>query len=96
MWSLLTFAVISIMMNELSSYAKNLSDEAKEQYKKKMEIISGLDPFNAGAIDELADCLPSLEVTDIVLYLVLQTSFITTRQFKAFKGLEAYNQFVSG
>lgn len=28
--------------------------------------------------------------------LVLQTSFLTSKQFKARKGLEAYNQFVSG
>ena len=29
-------------------------------------------------------------------YLVLQTSFITAKQFKAHKGLESYNQFVCG
>jgi len=32
----------------------------------------------------------------LVLYLVLQTSFVTSSQFKAHKGLEACNQFVSG
>ena len=84
------------MMNELSSYAKGLSEEAKERYKKKLEIINGLDPFNASAIGELADCLPPLVAADIVSYLVLQTSFLTARQFKARKGLEAYNQFVNG
>ena len=78
-----------------SSYAKDLCEEAKEQFKK-LEIINGLDPFNAGAIDELAGCFPPLEAADIVSYLVLQTSFITARQFKARKGLEAYNQFISG
>ena len=36
-----------MMMNELSSYAKDLSEEAKERYKKKLEIINRLDPFNA-------------------------------------------------
>jgi len=40
--------------------------------------------------------LPPLEAADIVSYLVLQTSFITARQCKTRKGLEAYNQFVSG
>ena len=85
-----------VMMNELSSYAKGLSEEAKERYKKKLEISIGLDPFNASTIGELADCLPPLEAADIVPYLVLQTSFITARQFKARKGLEVYNQFVSG
>ena len=40
--------------------------------------------------------LPLVEASDIVAYLVLQTSFLTTKQFKAYKSLEAYNQFVSG
>ena len=37
-----------------------------------------------------------IDASDLVSYLVLQTSFITAKQFKARKGLEAYNQFVSG
>ena len=37
-----------------------------------------------------------MEACDLVSYLVLKTSFITSAQFKACKGLEAYNQFVSG
>ena len=41
---------------------------------------------------------PPVEDCNLVLYLVLQTSFadilITMSQFKARKGLEAYNQFV--
>ena len=66
------------MMNELSSYAKGLSEEAKERYKKKLEIINGLDPFNASAFRELADCLPPLEAADIVSYL---TVFVVVRVF---------------
>ena len=50
-----------LMMNELSSYAKGLSEEAKERYKKKLEIINGLDPFNASTTGELPDCLAPLE-----------------------------------
>lgn len=37
-----------------------------------------------------------MEASDIVSYLVLQTSFLTAKQFKAYKSLESYNQFVSG
>ena len=29
-------------------------------------------------------------------YLVLQTSFLTTKQFKAYKSLDAYSQLVNG
>ena len=39
---------------------------------------------------------PPLDASDLVSYLVLQTNFITSKQFKAHKSLEAYNQFVSG
>ena len=42
------------------------------------------------------DDYPPVEDCDLVSYLVLRTSFISMDQFKARKGLEAYNQFVSG
>ena len=42
------------------------------------------------------DCLPPVESTDLLCYLVLETSFYTQKQFKAFRSLEAYNQMVSG
>ena len=32
-----------------------------------------------------------MDVSDLVSYLMLQTSFITSEKFKARKGLEAYN-----
>ena len=32
----------------------------------------------------------------LLSYLVLETSFYTKKQFKAFKSLEAFNQIVSG
>lgn len=34
--------------------------------------------------------------TDLLCYLVMDTSFYTKEQFKAFKSMEAYNQMVSG
>ena len=45
-------------------------------------------------IGEEVDVTPPVDVCDLVSYLVLQTSFMTAKQFKAYKGLEAYNQFV--
>jgi len=44
----------------------------------------------------LADGYPPVESIDTVSYLVLRTIFVTAEQLKARKGLEAYNQFVSG
>ena len=61
-----------------------------------MNVIGGIDPFQTGNIGKLDDRLPDIEASDIVSYLVLQTSFMIAKQFKARKGLEAYNQFVSG
>ena len=40
--------------------------------------------------------LPPVKATDLVSFLVLETSFVTVKQFKAHKSMEAYNQFVSG
>ena len=37
-----------------------------------------------------------MESIDTVSYLVLRTSFVTAEQLEAWKGLEAYNQFVGG
>ena len=79
----------------MSVYAESLSEEAKTRYKEKLNIIDRFDPF-AGTAGELADRSPPVEAADVVSYLVLQTSFITAKQFKARKSLEAYNQFVSG
>lgn len=60
-------------------------------------MINGVDPF-AGKVTEgeQFDGYPPVEDCDLVSYLVLRTSFISMSQFKARKGLEAYNQFVSG
>ena len=78
----------------LSIYAESLSEEAKTRYKGKLNMIDGFDPFS-GTAGELADRSPPVEPADIVLHLVLQTSFITAKQFKARKSLEAYDQFVN-
>ena len=91
------FSVISYEeMQNLSTYADNLKPEAKDRYLRKISTIGGADPFLNPIPGEIADCVPSVEVCDLVSYLVLKTSFVTSAQFKARKGLEAYNHFVSG
>ena len=42
--------------------------------------------------------LPPIDSSDLVsyMYLVLQMSFVTAKQFKAHKSMEGYNQFVCG
>ena len=40
--------------------------------------------------------LPAVEYPDIANYLVLQTSWATKQQMKAYKSMDAYNFFISG
>ena len=82
-------------MQRLSEYANNLPSDAKARYVEKLDFIGGIDPFQTANVGELDDHLPDVDASDLVSYLVLQTSFVTAKQFKARKGLEAY-QFISG
>lgn len=83
------------MQRKLSPYAEKLSNEARSRYEDKLAVIGGLDPFQ-GCPGEPCEDVPPVEASDLVAYLVLQTNFLTTTQFKAHKSLEAYNQFVCG
>ena len=79
----------------LSSYAKNLESHVQERYLKKISVV-GVDPAAIPSEQFSSECLPPIEVSDLLSYLVLETSYYTNQQFKAFKSLEAYNQIVSG
>ncbi len=73
-------------MERLSPYAEQLASDAKERYKKKISLIGGLDPF-LGPLGECTETVPSVEASDLGSYLVLQTSFLTAKQFKAHKSM---------
>ena len=77
------------------TYFEGLPEDAKARYRSKLQLIGGLDPFSS-PLGEPVDVVPPVEACDLVAYLVLQTSFLTSKQFKARKSLEAYNQFVCG
>ena len=79
----------------MSSYADSLSYEAKRRYLEKISVVNGIDPFS-GCVGEPVDAVPPVDASDLLSYLVLQTNYITAKQFKAYKSLEAYNQFVCG
>lgn len=85
------------MAGNLSPYAAGLSKDAKTRYIEKLSLLNGVDTF-LGTIPgtEITSDLPPVDVTDLLSYLVLKTSFISMSQFKARKSLEAYNQFVCG
>ena len=84
----------------LSEYAKNLEGHVKERYApegyaQKISVV-GVDPASLPSKRFDLENLPPIESTDLLSYLVLETSYYTKEQFKAFKSLEAFNQMVSG
>ena len=88
-------------MLKLGEYVDKLPEDGKRRYREKTSLV-GFDPFalfesQAAAITGAKRwTLPPVDGSDIVSYLVLQTSFVTAKQFKAHKSMEAYNQFVCG
>jgi len=78
----------------LSKYTSSLDSEAKRRYLDKIAVIGGVDPYTLKKLD--SNTLPAIEAADLTNYLVLGTSYYTVQQFKAYRSLEAYNQFVSG
>ncbi|PFX12745.1 hypothetical protein AWC38_SpisGene23247 [Stylophora pistillata] len=78
-----------------SSYAENLESHFQERYLKKICVV-GLDPAAILSEQFSSECLPPMEVSDLLFYLVLETSYYANKQSKAFKSLEACNQMVYG
>ena len=62
----------------------------------KISIVVDVYPFAKPLVGEIANSVPPVKACDLVSYLALQISFITSAQFKAHKGLKAYNQLKSG
>ena len=79
----------------LSGYAESLDSHVKTRYIKKISVL-GADPNSIPEEQFEPECLPPIEAIDLLGYLVLETSYYTREQFKAYKSLEAYNQMVSG
>ena len=74
----------------LSGYAEGLPGEAKTRYLEKLHLLNGLDPFLLASKvgpknDSPPTCVSPVETTDLVSFLVLETSFVTAKQFKAHK-----------
>ena len=67
----------------------------KSRYLAKISVVK-IDPAMLIGVNLDPECLPPIEATDLLCYLVMDTSFYTKEQFKAFKSMEAYNQMVSG
>ena len=65
------------------------------RYLEKVAVIT-VDPITIPDEHFSSECLPPVEATDLLSYLVLESNFYTKQQFKAYKSLESYNFMVSG
>ena len=77
----------------LSDYANKIQ-MSRNVTSKKISAI-GIDPVLIEGKNFRPDCLPPVESTDLLFNLVLETSYYTKQQCKAFRSLQAYNQMVS-
>ncbi len=70
-----------------SPYCMNLEPVSRNRYKELVNRYVGRDPFLMKMSEfsvELED-LPTVEAVDITNYLVVQTSYYTRQQMKAYK-----------
>lgn len=79
----------------LSEDSKKLEKHVKSRYLEKISVVR-INPATLIGTNLDPECLPPIEAMDLLCYLVMDTSFYTKEQFKAFKSMEAYNQMVSG
>ena len=79
----------------LSKYAEGLEGKVKTRYLEKISAV-GIDPLLIPQEKLDPECLPPVEASDLLSYLVLETSYYTNAQFKASRSLQADNQMVSG
>ena len=79
-------------------FQATLGSADKLLYKKKLEYINAVDPYLIQkSFDTNPDSLPKVTYIDILNYLVFSPNPVHTHEeMKAYKGLEAHNQFTSG
>ena len=79
-------------------YVDTLDSVSRERYISKIQMINGVDPYKLIANEWTCETekFPDIAYPDIVNYLVHFQSAYTLQDLKAYKSLEAYNQFVCG
>ena len=80
------------------TYRDALDSAERVRYDAKTKLIGDEDPYEFDRSDWNDDVklLPSTSYFDILNYLVFSPSPYTMEDLRAYKGLEAYNQFVCG
>ena len=80
---------MSAMHIPVSEYARSLVQHVLERYKDDILAV-GIDPFLVSEKEYDPKCLPPMESIDLVSFLVLETSYYSQNQFKAFKIIWLY------
>lgn len=80
----------------MNDYVNNLDQLSHKRYLEKVTIINNIDPYNIKDWETDSDKLPAICYGDIVNYLVYGVSAYTLEEFRAYKSLEAFNQFACG
>lgn len=71
----------------MSEYAGTLDKQVKWRSLEKISVVR-VDPISILSEHFDPECLPHIEATDLLGYFVLETSFYTRQQFKAYKSLK--------
>ncbi|XP_060576835.1 uncharacterized protein LOC132734136 [Ruditapes philippinarum] len=80
-----------------AEYRDGLSADVKQRHEAKLSIVGGLDPYEGKlAWSDNVNILPAITYPDIVNYLLFTPSAYSADDLKAYKSLDANNQFVSG
>ncbi|XP_021355877.1 uncharacterized protein LOC110451965 [Mizuhopecten yessoensis] len=82
----------------LLDYRQSLDVVSRRRYDEKCALIDKIEPYQLDKTKWSKDINLWAGVTcaDIFMYLVNFTSAYTVEELKCYKGLDAYNQFISG
>jgi len=84
--------------NSRSDYFYTLDNLHQLRYVEKISAIGFVDPYCIEMDNFVADKdkYPDVTYPDIVNYMLFARSSVTSEELKCYKGLESYNQFLSG
>lgn len=85
-------------METRSKYYNDLSEEMKLRYEAKIKNCAGIDPYilKDKELSNNRSDFPEITLLDIGKHMVHSVSPFTKKQFKNYKGMEAYSYFESG
>ncbi|XP_051801043.1 uncharacterized protein LOC127533052 isoform X2 [Acanthochromis polyacanthus] len=84
--------------DSFSDYFRALDSNSQTRYIEKLKFCDSIDLYALSTkdLDYELEKYPPVQFPDISNYLVLQTSFCTAKQMKAWKSMDSYNFFVCG